>query len=453
MRIFVVLFILLVTGCSVPQVITETYPPALPGVDSSYTHTAWHLAEESFAQDTEAAAYAAEEGRDLALLADSLLEPMVRPQIRDTIRALSSFNEGADVLDRLSESDSLQALELLETAALKFEEALEADAFDAEARQWLARVYQTLANRFQRLDALEDRVRVLQRLVRWNQDRHDYIALLAAAQEGLQTEAAGIVAGALWERAALVVLDDVEMGLRSSPDSAALFTYHVRASRAFVLANRGVLARESLHRARRWQRSETEQELIFADSTWLHWDGGNMAARKRFDALLSKASTTPGEVMEGLEILLQDIRSPDAQIEVRHQIARIRYASGEEEHAISLMQSLVVEAPHRETLVEDYAVMMYNLAQKLRQSGNLRRALAYLLQCTSLDVGISARSAFDAALLLRNNLDEALRYAHIAEARKATLDVGEHSALMQYLAELYRRSGDRERARQYLDNI
>ena len=185
MRIFSFTLVLLVAGCSVPPRIVERPKPTspiLPGVDSTQIQMAWQLAETSFARDAEAAARAAEEGRRLAALADSLLPPAPVSQARDTARALVLFRAGVDLLEQYSEADSLQALELLKNAAAKFEEALEADAFDDEARQWLARVYQTLAERFQQTGAIQDQLRVLQRLVMWNQDRHDYIALLAAAQ-------------------------------------------------------------------------------------------------------------------------------------------------------------------------------------------------------------------------------------------------------------------------------
>lgn len=453
MRIFAFTLALLIAGCSVPPGIVEPPTPAspmLPGVDSTQIQIAWQLAEASFARDAEAAARAAEEGRQLAALADSFLLSAPVSQVRDTARALGVFHAGVDLLEQYSEADSLQALELLKNAAAKFEEALEADAFDDEARQWLARVYQTLAERFQQTGAIQDQLLVLQRLVMWNQDRHDYIALLAAAQEGILTEASGMTAGALWERAAQVALDDVEMGLREVPDSAALFAYHVRASRAFVMANHSSLARASLGSAHSWQRTEDERALIHADSIWLVWDDGNLTARKRFDALLSEASVDPEKAADGLLNLLEDVQTPDARIQVRHQMALARYASGAEEQAVRLMQALVAEDPHQRKLAEDYAVMTYNLAQQLRRGGDLRGALAYLLQCASLDAQIAARSAFDAALLLRNNLDAAIQYAHMAEARVETLEANERSALFRYLAELYRRNGDRERAREYI---
>ena len=453
MKIFAFTLVLLIAGCSVPPRIVEPPTPASPmppEIDSTQIQMAWQLAEASFARDAEAAAHAAEEGRKLAALADSFLLSAPVSQVRDTARAVVLFHAGVDLLGQYSEADSLQALGLLKNAAAKFEEALEADAFDDEARQWLARVYQTLAERFQQTGAIQDQLRVLQRLVMWNQDRHDYIALLAAAQEGMPTEASGMTAGSLWERAAMVALDDVAMGLREAPDSAALFAYHVRASRAFVMANRSSLARASLSNAQAWQRTDQERTLIHADSIWLAWDDGNLTARKRFDALLSEAFVNPEKAADGLLNLLENVQDPDARIQVRHQLALARYASGAEEQAVRLMQALVAEDPHQKKLAEDYAVMTYNLAQQLRRGGDLRGALAYLLQCASLDAQIAARAAFDAALLLRNNLDAAIRYAHMAEARIDTLESDERSALFRYLAELYRRSGDRERAREYI---
>ena len=56
------------------------------------------------------AARAAEEGRRLAALADSLLPPVPVSQVRDTARALVLFHAGVDLLEQYSEADSLQAL-------------------------------------------------------------------------------------------------------------------------------------------------------------------------------------------------------------------------------------------------------------------------------------------------------------------------------------------------------
>ena len=456
MRYLVFALVLLGAGCAASTTIVPPLAPdkpVLPGVDSVRVQMAWELAAESFARDAAQAVRISTEARRLAHLADSLLGPAPVPQTRDTVKALVAFNAGTDVLDRLSEADSLQALELLEEAAEKFEQALDADAFDDEASRWLAHVYEILAERFRREGAIQDQLRVLQRLVARNQDRHDYIALLAAAQEQLQTNEAGIAAGALWERAALVSLDDVDIGLIQVPDSAVLFAYHIRASRAFVLSDRSLLAQESLNSARSWQRTAAERALVHADSVWLAWDDGNLTARKRFDVLLSEVAGNPIAAVEGLTALLADVRERDARVDVRHQLALAHYASGAEEHAAASMQDLVAEVPSRQVFVDDYAVMTYNLAQTLRHAGDLKSALAYLLQSASLDTHTAARAAFDASILLRNNPEAAIKYARMAEARIDGLGDSERNALIRYLAELYRRSGDRERAKIYIDRL
>ena len=456
MRYLILTLVLLGAGCTASTPIVSPLAPdkpILPGVDSVRVQMAWELAARSFARDAAQAARLSKEARRLAQLADSLLGPQPVAQSRDTVKALEAFNAGADAFNRMSEADSLQALKLLEEAAERFEQALDADAFDDEASRWLARVYEILAERFRRENAIQDQLRVLHRLVARNQDRHDYIVLLAAAQEQQQTKEAGIAAGALWERAALVLLDDVDIGLIQAPDSAVLFAYHIRASRAFVQSDHSLLAQESLNRARSWQRTAEERALVHADSVWLAWDESNLSARKRFDVLLNEVAGNPGVAVEGLTELLADVHERGARIDVRHQLALAHYASGAEEHAAESMRVLVTEEPGRQALVDDYAVMTYNLAQTLRQAGDLERALAYLLQSASLNAPTAARAAFDASILLRNNLDAAIKYARMAEARIDALGGSERNALTRYLAELYRRSGDRERAKVYIDRL
>ncbi len=449
---FVVL--LLLSACSSQQVVivpAAREKPEVSGVDSLHMHIAWALTEESFPADPESAAQLSEQAKELTELADQFLKGQPLSTIRDTVQALESFNAGSDVLSQLSEADSLQALALLETAAVKFEEALMADVFDDESRLWLARVYENLAERFQA--SVHERLRVLKRLVIWNQDRHDYIALLADAHEDLNTSASALTAAALWERAALIALDDVDMGLREFPDTTFLFAYYVRASRAFVAADRGQLAMNSLDHAKHWQRTDDEKSLIDADSIWLSWDGGNLLARKKFDALMEESHIKPSKSADGFKKLLDDLHTFEARLEVQHQLALVYYTSGMEESAVTLMQQIHAQSPHHQQITEDYAIMTYNLSHKRRQGGDNKGALAYLLQCASLDATVAASAAFEVALLLRNNLEAAIKYAHLAEERRNSLSDQERLTLTQYLAELYRKNGDRDRARVYLDQL
>lgn len=448
--------LLLFAACSAPERMVISEDPQIPvlaGVDSLHVQAAQKLAERSFARNPEAAAHAYQEGQRLADLADRLLQPAPLSPDRDSVRAQQRFQTGAEILQELSESDSLQVLEILQTAAQKFEEALEADAFDELSAEWLARVYEILSERFERAGAVHRQIQTLQRLIAWNQDRHDYIALLAAAEESLQTEEAGLVAGALWERAALVAHDDAVMELVEAPDSVSLFSYYIRASRAFVQGGSVGLAQNALTHARTWHRTPAEHSLIQTDSIWLAWDDGNLAARKQFDLLLGQTSMNPQSAAQGFVQLLEEVHTADARTDVQHQVALATYASGEEEEALEWMQRLALDAPHRPILIQDYAAMSYNLAQKLRRSGDLKPALAYLLQCVSLDSKIAPRAAFELAILLRNNLKEAIKYAHIAESRMDEFSDQEQRTLIQYLAELYRRTGDRDRAKKYIQDL
>ena len=119
--------------------------------------------------------------------------------------------------------------------------------------------------------------------------------------------------------------------------------------------------------------------------------------------------------------------------------------------SVHLMQALVAEDPHQRKLTEDYAVMTYNLAQQLRRRRRpTERPRLFIAGVHHWMHRSQPELQFDAALLLRNNLDAAIRYAHMAEARIDTLEQDERSALFRYLAELYRRSGDRQRAREYI---
>ncbi|MCY4232553.1 MAG: hypothetical protein OXE59_02255 [Bacteroidetes bacterium] len=456
MRSTAITILFLFSACSAQQVVIHSktaVTPEVSGVDSLQIDSAWRLAKESFPSNPDSAVELADQGRKLAQLADQLLKEQPQSEVRDTVRALESFNEGSDLLNQLSVADSLEAVDLLKSAAIKFEEALTADAFDDEARLWLARVYEILAERFRASNAVHQQLRVLKRLVMWNHDRHDYVALLAAAHEDLNTNESAMTAATLWDRAALIALEDVDIGIRAFPDSTSIFAYYIRASRAFVMADDGQLAMKFLGFAKPWQHTDDHQALIEADSIWLSWDDGNLSARKLFDTLMEESDVNPSKTVDGLDRLLKDIKTSDARMEVLHQKALINYRSGMEESAVELMQKLYAQSPQHQKITEDYAIMTYNLSQKQRQRGDIKGALAYLLQCVALDASIAARAAFDLSLLLRNNLEAAIKYAHLAEKRQDTLSDHEVMALTRFLAELYRKSGDRDRAREYINQL
>ena len=463
-------------ACTSPRqaIVSVASPPVaildVPGVDSSLVAQASALAEVSFAKDAEAAARLTEAGRRLVLLADSLLSRHTNKYLgppesgdsvqRDVTRGIEAFNEGAEALAQYAEADSVRAGELLEEAAAHFEEALLANPFDTEARYWLARTFEIMAEHLHAIGAVQAAIDVLQRLVTLHQDRHDYIALLAAAYEHIQTEEADIAAGALWGRAALVAQDDVLLASARAvvADTGAIFTYYVRGSRAFVQADRSDLALRALRNANNWVRSPDDAELVSSETAWINWDDGNLANRKEYDSLLETAAADPVEAAEGLEELMQTVTQETARIDVQHQLALTRYASGEHEAATILMQTLWknaggVDSVRAGRIREDFATMAYNLAQVRRRAGDLPGALAYLLQCERVESQVSARAALQAAQLLQNNLDAALKRALVAEARMEHLTPDERESLLRYIVELYRRKGDRENAKHYVRRL
>ena len=356
----------------------EVPSAGMPGVDSNLVAQAYALAEVSFARDAEAAVRLAEEGRKLVQLADSLVggpapEHRWPPDAadsahRDIAAGTQAFNAGAEALAKYVEADSIRAVELLLEAAARFEEAIEADPFDEEARYWLARAYELIAARTNTQGPPQAAIEVLQRLVALHRDRHDYIALLAAAYGRVRTDEAFLAAGALWERAAQVAQDDALLDPDQTivADTGVVFAYYVRGSRAFVEANRSDLALNALHSARSWTRTPEDHALVSSESAYIEWDRGNLANRKQFDALLEIASASPDKAAAGLEELAESVTHAKARMDVQHQLALAWYATGEYESAIGLMQELWHKSGNADSMTagrlrEDYATMAYNI--------------------------------------------------------------------------------------------
>ena len=438
--------------------------PTLPGVDSTVVVQASELAASSFALDPVRAAEAREEGRATMRLVDSLLndptlEHLRPPTDSSTVRgdATARFNAGADALESLARADTIQAALLLRQAAEHFEEALRLDAFDEETRYWLARVYQMLADHYGSIDAVDRRVRILKRLVAMHQNRHDYVALLGEAVEQLGTREAGVQSGALWERAAQIAQDDADLdpGPDASVDSAAVFAYYVRAMRAFVQGGRSLLASAALDQADQWARNANERILLGEERAWLRWDGGNLATRQRYDELLIMMQSHPAEAALGFADLLSRVGTPTARLDTEHQLALAWYATDRHGDAIDRIRGLIDRAigDQLARIRDDYAVMAYNLAQEERRAGNLTAALAYLLQSEQSGASIAPLAAYDAAILLVNNPVAALDRAHVADAGIDQLDPERQVDLLRYMAELYRRTGDRDRARIYVERL
>ncbi len=417
---------------------------SLAGVDSTALQAATALAGGAFVdrKRQEAAAALAEAGRALTQEADSLLSAvheelpayLGEPEGPDTTSAsvqaaaVEAYNRGTRALTRYaSEADSLQAALLLREAQTRFEEALS----------------------------------LLLRLSRMKQDEHGLFAALAETAEHLHhwTRAA-----AFWQRAARAALDDEVLDTEGihRADASLLFTYYVRSERAYVEAGSSTLALGALREAEAWARSEDERALLDEERAWLRWDGGNLTTRKTWDRLLRTSREDPGAAARGMEALLAQLTSRQARGEVRHRIGLLYYEMGEPDRAAATLQALWHDLRRRggstpddsslaRRVGEDYGAVTYCLARERYRQGDLRAALAYLLQSEQTGCRLAGRAALEAALLLGANVDAALEAARRAEARMADLEPEERRRLLRYMVELHRRRGDRREAMRYVD--
>ena len=464
-----IFLVLVVAGCRsvAPVVVMEPEAPirmsVIPGVDSVVAARALALAEVSFAQDEAEAERLAANGRRLARMADSLLSLHTRTptdSLHDPGLATEHFNDGAAALEAWSQqsADSTRALSLLQQAAGAFEAALEADPFDAEIRYWLGHALELQAEHYEMRNAAQSAISVLRKLVSLHQDRHDYIGLLARQYDRTVTSAASLLAASLWERAALVAQDDVALGSQAAADTAVVFGYLLRSSRSFGRADSADQALRVLDASAPWAATANQAELVAAERRWLMWDDGNLQTRHAYDRILEGVEADPKQAADNLEALLKEVKAVRARMDVAHQLSLAWYASGRPADALARMRDLwkgkaLMEEAQREQLRNDYAVMAYNLAQRRRKQGDLTDALAYLLQCEELEAPLSARAALQAAQLLSNNPQAALDRAHAAERRMGDLRPGDQRRLLRYMVELYRRTGDRDRAREYFDRL
>ncbi len=290
--------------------------------------------------------------------------------------------------------------------------------------------------------------------------RPGYIALLAEAHERQGTPASALAAGALWQRAAQATIDDAVLDLdeRITIDSAAAFTHIARSSRAFVQAGLSDLALEALESATAWTTLRNDQAYVNAERQWIMWDEGNLQTRVRFDALLTLAASDQEKAAFGLEALSEKVQSDGAHLEVQHELALLRYRIGHVEEAVKSLQSLwatvqgdaSADTARHSRIREDYGIMAFNIGIARRAEGDLRAALGYLMQSEATGFSQSARAALEVSLLLSNDIAAALDAGLRAEAAMAQLRADEQKALQRHLVELFRRSGDRERAQEYV---
>lgn len=164
------------------------------------------------------------------------------------------------------------------SAAARFATALKANPFDEDAHYWLARVYELQADALGRVGATDAAIAALQKLVSIQGHSPGYIPLLAEAHERQETPELTLAAGALWQRASEVEINDSELDSEGDAtlDSAAVFTHYARRSRVFAQALRNDLALMALDAAAAWTTHKDDQAYVNVERRWILWDDGNL---------------------------------------------------------------------------------------------------------------------------------------------------------------------------------
>ena len=462
------------TGCySAAEITVEPKPASNDrivsmGIDSAIVAQAQALADSALINEEEnlRSRTLKREGLLLAALgttlADSTLAFVFPPTDADSLSggaleaSIRSFNAGATVLEAYASAPTdVRANALLAEAQTLFEDALRANPFDQEARYWLARTYTVRASFLGEAELHAGASDVLRRLFAMHQNRHDYAALLA---QSLEAEKGFAEAVKLWLLAATIAVDDAAMP-NAVADSAAIFTYYVRGARAAIKLLDSEMTAQLLDSAEQWQTSEQDRAVLDFEREVVEWDHGNLESRAAWDSLMIASAHDVGSTIREIEALLPRLTATTARIEVQHRLALLYHDQERFVDAIQLLQAVWLEAvgssgwADTEYVREDYGAVAYNLGQERLSAGDRVSALAYLLQSEETGFSGAARAAFDVALLLRNNPKSALPAAQRAEQGLGQLNAVDQVALLRYLVELYRRTGDRKEAQKVLARL
>ena len=458
-------FLLMLVGCAPREIlIIDAIPPsppipALPGVDSVFTAMAETYAQRGKLIDpqaVESSRRSIEGGQRLFAIADSLSASLA-PSEDSTIvtdeaiaESIRRYNAGAESL----QGSNLGNVELA-SAAEQFQLALDANPYDAEALYWLSRVYEMQSERFMEIGATNQMIDVLSRLTGLYPLRHDYAGLLASAYEGQDNPNGWAEAGVWWHRASLLVRDEPNLSLNqgTSLDTSTTFIYLANASRAFIEADEGELALASIQESAPFAVGEEQQSYVESEIKWLTWDIV-ISTRKKFDSLLQMSIDDPESAVIGLQDLTTEVTFPQAEVDVRHQLALALFNAGASEAGIIEIQhawndAIQMDSTLRERIREDYGTMAYSMAIEQREAGQLRNALAYLLQSEATGFSGAPLSALTRSILLRTDPEAALEAAELAEAGWENLDAESRRTLLEHMVSLHRRLNHRDQAAFY----
>lgn len=476
------LFIL--SGCSGAFKFSKTNESQLEvpaGVDSTVAAEADSLADRLFVsieRENRSEKYK-ELGKKKATAGDTLWkylssDPDAALQV-DSTAAIEAFNEGARNIQELAQleanpnlSPALQqaeVLRLLKQARESFERAVVLNPFDAEAKSWLARVYQSLASRFLNEDDNRRAVNVLENLTRLEKGEHTLFARLAECYYALEEwpeanrnfrQAEQVLRNA----AGLDFSETRDFTQDAKIDTAALFYYVYYQGDTEIKMHDAEAGLASLNRALDYASTAQERADIHSYIAWINWDDGNTRAvekRDRYIALQEKGEYK--KAADGFEDLLPDLRTERARDEIVWRLAVLEFQHlDRQEEGIERLKEVVMKTPQDETgapvdstytkYFDSYGVMCHNLG--LENFNKSRKvAFMYFKQAVTVDWENRAKSHLEIAKMSRNNPPAVIESCKQALATPEQLNDTELLQTYQLLVQGLKRTGKFDEARRY----
>ncbi|MEX0773932.1 MAG: hypothetical protein WD038_12235 [Balneolales bacterium] len=490
---YFIIIIVLLSSCK-----TTEPPPARPGpiepepfsipagVDSLTAHIADSIAGQSFVSiEREQQAEALKsEAREWVDKSDSLwiyltMDPETDYPVSedDSIKAIESYNEGAEALiesqevAQSGEADEQwvqQQNELLDEAIKAFEDALVYNPFDTETKYGLSLVYQRKAIRLTDDEEYKKAIDILERLTQIEKGEDAIYARLAENYYalGLWSDAARNfqTAGEVFRENKFLGPDIAEPGELTPEDSSTLFHYVYYTGESQTNMYQADDALTSFGKAKSLANNEELREDAQYMIDYIHWDDGNIAGRMARDSINTLRNQGDLEIAQEQYLKLLDrLKTPKAKDEIHWRTALTHYEMGKEKEAADRLMNLVkrTETSVRDGMpvdstynqyFEDYGIICYNIgSQYLHQERDRLTALKYFKQISTLPWSNRAKTNLEIANIVSNNIPEAISHAEKALAEVNMLGQVDEKELYRRLSNLHRRQGDTENARKYIE--
>ena len=460
---------------------SQLFIPA--GVDSTTAADAEKVADDSFVsfQEEQRAIAAKEQASAYRASSDTLwyylsLTERDNHQIteEDSIRAIQTFNEGAEFfieMNSLNQRPGLsqaelkrQHLQLVNNAMNRMEESLTLNPFDSDTRFRLAQLYNIKAARMNDVRDYEQAIDVLEKLVRIERGDAVIYEVLADNYTGVGNYQ---LAAENFSKAKETIKETArlsdyyfENNAYSEQDSLDIHLYSYYEGDSFVNVYSANEALRAFEEAKEWAPTEEDRQFAQSEIDFVNWDNGNIRASMARDSLVALERNEQLQQAEsGYLSLLTRLRSQTATDEIDWRLSVVQYQNGKEEPAADRLMELYQRTPMNETgmpadstytrYFDDYGSICLNIGLRHLSDRNRSTALKYFQQSSKVPGQNRVRANLYIADLLRNNISEAIKHAQLAEEEMNLLNDTDQKELLNLLTDLHRRDGNMAEARRY----